>query len=56
MLQSDANEVSSCLSKDRRGMMRSMLEAVAAGDVTRITDIHRYIRCTLLAATDEAQA
>lgn len=54
-MQLDANEVSSCLSKDRKGMMRSMLEAVAGGDVTRISDIQRYIKCTLLAATNGAE-
>lgn len=36
-------------------MMRSMLEAVAGGDVTRIADIQRYISCTLLAATNGAE-
>lgn len=36
-------------------MMRSMLEAVAGGDVTRIADIQRYIKCTLLAATNGAE-
>ena len=50
--QLDAKEVASCLSKDCRGMMRSMLEAVAGGEVTRIADIQRYIKCTLLAATN----
>ena len=54
-LQLDANEVSSCISKDRKGMMRSMLEAVAGGDVTRPADIARYINCTLLAATSSAE-
>ena len=35
--------------------MRSMLEAVAGGEVTRISDIQRYIKCTLLAATNSAE-
>ncbi|GER38071.1 DNA polymerase I family protein [Striga asiatica] len=41
----------SCLSEDRNGMTHAILEVVAGGIVQTATDIHRYVRCTLLNST-----
>ncbi|GAA0144171.1 DNA-directed DNA polymerase [Lithospermum erythrorhizon] len=41
----------SCLSEDKNGMTHAILEVVAGGIVQTATDIHRYVRCTLLNAT-----
>ena len=43
----------SCLSAERLGMERAMLEAVAANEVGRDQDIDRYLKCTLLNATTD---
>ncbi len=47
--------VSSCLSGDKRGMKRAVLEVVATKAVTSAQDVQRYIKCTLLAATTDFQ-
>lgn len=44
------NPVSSCLSADKRGMQRLMLEVVASGCVRSPADVKRLIECTLLSA------
>lgn len=41
----------SCLSDDKNGMTHAILEVVAGGIVQTATDIHRYVRCTLLNST-----
>ncbi|KAL0311996.1 UNVERIFIED_CONTAM: Helicase and polymerase-containing protein TEBICHI [Sesamum radiatum] len=41
----------SCLSEDRNGMTHAILEVVAGGIVQTASDIHRYVRCTLLNST-----
>ena len=48
--------IESCLTDDKRGMKRAMLEVVASGAVAAPVDVERYIQCTLLAATSEYQA
>jgi hypothetical protein len=48
--------VSSCLSSDKRGMDRIMLEVVASGCVTTPRDIHKFVRCTLLSAEQACSA
>ena len=44
--------MTSCLSADRLGMERAMLEAVVVSEVGRPDDIRRYLGCTLLNATN----
>ena len=51
--QGASKAVCSCLSEDKRGMKRAMLEVVAAGAVSSPHDVLRYINCTLLAATTD---
>lgn len=41
----------SCLADDMNGMMRALLEVVAGGIVKTAVDVKRYVRCTLLNAT-----
>ncbi|KAG8375552.1 hypothetical protein BUALT_Bualt10G0111900 [Buddleja alternifolia] len=41
----------SCLSEDRNGMTHAILEVVSGGIVQTASDIHRYVRCTLLNST-----
>ena len=43
----------SCLHSSRRGMKRAMMEVVAGGAVTTPLDVNRYVRATLLAATQD---
>lgn len=52
LMRAGPTPIESCLTEDRKGMKRAMLEVVASGAVTRPTDVERYIRCTLLAATN----
>ena len=49
--QAPPEPVQSCLSAERLGMERAMLEAVVANEVGRLEDIDRYLKCTLLSAT-----
>jgi hypothetical protein len=49
LIQADAKLVGSCLEDGRGGMKRAMLELVANCGA-RITDLIRYIHCTLLHA------
>ncbi|XP_057468034.1 helicase and polymerase-containing protein TEBICHI [Actinidia eriantha] len=41
----------SCLSDDKNGMTHAILEVVAGAIVQTASDIHRYVRCTLLNST-----
>ncbi|KAJ0962916.1 hypothetical protein J5N97_028038 [Dioscorea zingiberensis] len=45
----------SCLSEDKNGMIHAILEVVAGGIVQTASDIHRYVRCTLLNSTKPFQ-
>ncbi|XP_038986198.1 helicase and polymerase-containing protein TEBICHI-like isoform X2 [Phoenix dactylifera] len=47
----DTRGESSCLSEDKNGMTHAILEVVAGGIVQTASDIHRYVRCTLLNST-----
>eukprot|EP00002_Diphylleia_rotans_P022174 TRINITY_DN4341_c0_g1_i19.p1 TRINITY_DN4341_c0_g1~~TRINITY_DN4341_c0_g1_i19.p1 ORF type:complete len:1747 (-),score=308.26 TRINITY_DN4341_c0_g1_i19:1105-6345(-) len=40
----------SCLIETRRGLVRALLEAIASQLVQSVTDIERFIKCTLLAS------
>lgn len=42
--------IESCLTEDKRGMKRAMLEVVACGVVTSGDDVGNYAKCTLLMA------
>ncbi|KAF6260745.1 hypothetical protein COO60DRAFT_857019 [Scenedesmus sp. NREL 46B-D3] len=53
LMQADSTPVSSCLVESRRGMKRAMLEVVAAGVVATSQDVERYLKCSLLAATED---
>ena len=45
--------VASCLSADKRGMDRIMLEVVVSGLVVTPADIHQFVTCTLLSAAND---
>ena len=53
LMHAESAPVESCLTQDKCGMKRAMLEVVASGAVTSPSDVNRYIKCTLLAATSE---
>lgn len=55
LMQSPAQPIISCLTEDKRGMKRAMLEVVASNTVMTPADVEKYIRCTLLAATTDFQ-
>lgn len=51
MMKQDCKPLQSCLADDRNGMVRALLEVVAGGVVQSAADVQRYVRCTLLNAT-----
>ncbi|XP_024380174.1 helicase and polymerase-containing protein TEBICHI isoform X2 [Physcomitrium patens] len=51
MMKQDCKALQSCLADDKNGMMRALLEVVASGMVKTAADVQRYVRCTLLNAT-----
>ena len=53
LLEGMARNVESCLHQDRKGMTRALMEVVSAGIVTSSADIHQYVHCTLLHATQD---
>ena len=48
--------VRSCLSEDKRGMDRIMLEVVVSGCVTKPQDVGKFVQCTLLCAEQAQKA
>ncbi|MQL93723.1 hypothetical protein Taro_026365, partial [Colocasia esculenta] len=56
MLNDCCPPLQSCLSDDKNGMIHSILEVVACGIVQTASDIHRYVRCTLLNSTKPFEA
>lgn len=55
ILNDDCPPLQSCLSEDKNGMTHAILEVVAGGIVQTASDIHRYVRCTLLNSTKPFQ-
>lgn len=51
IVRSDCPPLQSCLSEDKNGMTHAIMEVVAGGIVQTASDIHRYVRCTLLNST-----
>jgi hypothetical protein len=51
IVKSDCPALQSCLSEDKNGMTHAIMEVVAGGIVQTASDIHRYVRCTLLNST-----
>ncbi|KAK7293723.1 hypothetical protein RJT34_16596 [Clitoria ternatea] len=51
LLNESCPPLHSCLSEDMNGMTHAILEVVAGGIVQTASDIHRYVRCTLLNST-----
>uniref|UniRef100_A0A0D3HTH3 Helicase and polymerase-containing protein TEBICHI n=1 Tax=Oryza barthii TaxID=65489 RepID=A0A0D3HTH3_9ORYZ len=51
ILRSNCTPLESCLSEDKNGMTHAIMEVVAGGIVQTASDIHRYVRCTLLNST-----
>jgi DNA polymerase theta len=51
LMHAEPAAVESCLTQEKCGMKRAMLEVVATGAVISPSDVDRYIKCTLLAAT-----
>ena len=56
LMQAKMPMITSCLTPERRGMTRALLEAVASGVVSTVYDIQRYICCTFYAAQSEYNA
>ncbi|BBN13748.1 DNA polymerase theta [Marchantia polymorpha subsp. ruderalis] len=52
VITSGCEPLHSCLTNDKIGMMRALLEVVAGGMVQTPQDVHRYVRCTLLNSTE----
>jgi hypothetical protein len=55
LLNESCPPLHSCLSEDINGMTHAILEVVAGGIVQTASDIHRYVRCTLLNSTKPFQ-
>ncbi|KAF1858617.1 hypothetical protein Lal_00044650 [Lupinus albus] len=55
LLNGSCSPLHSCLSEDMNGMIHAILEVVAGGIVQTASDIHRYVRCTLLNSTKPFQ-
>nr|CAD1822289.1 unnamed protein product [Ananas comosus var. bracteatus] len=55
ILNSSCPPLQSCLSEDKNGMTHAIMEVVAGGIVQTASDIHRYVRCTLLNSTKPFQ-
>ncbi|KAG7674872.1 hypothetical protein KSW81_002382 [Nannochloris sp. 'desiccata'] len=53
LMHAESAPVESCLTQDKCGMKRAMLEVVASGAVISPSDVDRYIKCTLLASTSK---
>ncbi|XP_073110579.1 helicase and polymerase-containing protein TEBICHI isoform X1 [Elaeis guineensis] len=51
ILNDSCPPLQSCLSEDKNGMTHAIMEVVAGGIVQTASDIHRYVRCTLLNST-----
>ncbi|XP_073390265.1 helicase and polymerase-containing protein TEBICHI isoform X3 [Physcomitrium patens] len=51
MIRQECKALCSCLADDKNGMIRALLEVVAGGVVQTAADVQRYVRCTLLNAT-----
>ncbi|KAG2620442.1 hypothetical protein PVAP13_3NG107600 [Panicum virgatum] len=51
IIRSNCPPLESCLSEDKNGMTHAIMEVVAGGIVQTASDIHRYVRCTLLNST-----
>lgn len=51
IIRSECPPLQSCLSEDKNGMTHAIMEVVAGGIVQTASDIHRYVRCTLLNST-----
>ncbi|GFR45961.1 hypothetical protein Agub_g7430, partial [Astrephomene gubernaculifera] len=56
LMQQKANPIASCLTENKKGMKRAVLEVVASGAVSSGTDVKRFIGCTLLHAQYGFQA
>ncbi|XP_039143908.1 LOW QUALITY PROTEIN: helicase and polymerase-containing protein TEBICHI-like [Dioscorea cayenensis subsp. rotundata] len=55
ILNDSCPPLQSCLSEDKNGMIHAILEVVAGVIVQTASDIHRYVRCTLLNSTKPFQ-
>ncbi|KAL1315068.1 hypothetical protein HN51_041855 [Arachis hypogaea] len=55
LLNENCPPLHSCLSEDVNGMTHAILEVVAGGIVQTASDVHRYVRCTLLNSTKPFQ-
>ena len=51
LMNQDVAPLESCLQGDKKGMHRAMLEVIATGVVCSPSDVERYVKSTLLAAT-----
>lgn len=52
-MRSSAAPIESCLTEAKKGMQHAMLEIVSTGAVSTPADVQHYIKCTLLAATQD---
>ncbi|PKU62051.1 helicase and polymerase-containing protein TEBICHI isoform X1 [Dendrobium catenatum] len=51
ILNDSCPPLQSCLSEEKNGMTHAIMEVVSGGIVQSASDIHRYVRCTLLNST-----
>lgn len=55
ILSGGCQPLQSCLTDDKIGMMRALLEVVAGGIVQTSPDVNRYVCCTLLSSTQSRE-
>eukprot|EP00850_Spirogloea_muscicola_P023061 SM000326S12429 [mRNA] locus=s326:82656:94371:+ [translate_table: standard] len=55
LLNGNCNPLQSCLSEEKNGLTRALLEVVAGSSVLTPADVQRFVRCTLLHITSSAE-
>ena len=53
LLTAECEDLQSCLSSERGGMHRAMLDMISIGAVSTLVDMEKYIYCTLYERTDK---
>eukprot|EP00850_Spirogloea_muscicola_P019963 SM000203S06139 [mRNA] locus=s203:219205:230833:+ [translate_table: standard] len=55
LLNGDCSPLQSCLSEEKNGLTRALLEVVAGSSVLTPADVQRFVRCTLLHITSSVE-
>eukprot|EP00850_Spirogloea_muscicola_P005539 SM000025S08434 [mRNA] locus=s25:718080:729951:- [translate_table: standard] len=55
LLNGDCKPLQSCLSEEKNGLTRALLEVVAGSSVLTPADVQRFVRCTLLHITSSVE-